>query len=92
MMVADASAADAQVRSFVDRIIRLHEEKAAIVGDIKDVFAELKGTGLDKTALGALVRELMRDDKAGEAEKAALLDLYRTAYERASRTHAREAA
>lgn len=91
----DAST-DAELASFVDRILRLLAEKDDLLGDIKDVYAEAKGRGYDKTALGALITYLRKrsKDAAGEDERAAIFDLYLTAYERASRTHthAREAA
>lgn len=84
-----------QLRAFVDRILRLREEQDTIGDDVKEVYAELKGVGFDRTAVGALVTELRRKAKDGEQamqERDAILDLYRTAYEAAapkpSHTHA----
>lgn len=67
-----------QVKSFVERIERLNQEKADIVEDIKEVFAEAKGSGLDTKILRKLIAERKRD--ANEmAEEEAILDLYRRA-------------
>lgn len=43
--VADTGVAADELKQFIERIERLEEEKAGIAGDIKDVFAELKGRG-----------------------------------------------
>jgi uncharacterized protein (UPF0335 family) len=43
--VAESGVAAEELKQFVERIERLEEEKAGIAGDIKDVFAELKGRG-----------------------------------------------
>lgn len=85
-----------QVRSFIERIIRLKEEQDAIGDDVKDVYAEAKSFGLDKTALGSVVSHLRRVSKKGAdtvAEQGAIFDLYLAAYEGrddASHAHARE--
>lgn len=87
--------ADQQLASFIDRILRLREEIDGIQSDVKEVYAEAKAQGFDKTAMGTLVSELRKASKdASKAqEAAAVLDLYREAYHRAaSHTHAREAA
>jgi len=42
------------LKSFIERIERLEEEKAAIAGDIKEVYAEAKGTGYENPPLGVL--------------------------------------
>lgn len=46
-----------RLRSFVERIERLEEEKRALAGDIKEVYAEAKGTGFDVKVLRQLIRE-----------------------------------
>lgn len=87
--------ADQQLASYVDRILRLREEIDAIQSDVKEVYAEAKADGFDKTAMGALVSELRKagKDASKAQEAAAILDLYREAYHRAaSHTHTREAA
>jgi uncharacterized protein (UPF0335 family) len=79
------------VRSFVDRILRLKEEVADLNRDIREVYAEAKGNGFDKTALGQLVTYVGKR-QAGAAElqeREALFDLYLAAYDGSpSRTHA----
>lgn len=88
-------AADQHLASYIDRVLRLREEIDAIQSDVKEVYAEAKSNGFDKTAMGALVAELRKAGKdAGKAdEAAAILELYREAYHRAaSHTHTREAA
>lgn len=73
-----------QLRAFVDRILRLKEEQDTIGDDIKEVYAEAKSNGFDRTAMGALVTELrkkMKDGVASFEERNSILELYRTAYE-----------
>ncbi|RUW98315.1 DUF2312 domain-containing protein, partial [Mesorhizobium sp. M8A.F.Ca.ET.023.01.1.1] len=79
-----------QLRAFVDRILRLKEEQDTIGDDIKEVYAELKGVGFDRTAVGALVTELRKKSKDGAAfeERNSILDLYRSAYEEATKPQA----
>jgi uncharacterized protein (UPF0335 family) len=67
-----------RLRSIVDRIERLEEEKKALSDDIKDIFAEAKSAGFDVKAL----RQIIRMRKWGTAELEAheeLVDLYRRA-------------
>jgi len=64
-----------QIRSIIERVERLEEEKATISSDIKDVFTEAKGNGFDCKALRTIVR--MRKQDAGErAEQEAVLEMY----------------
>lgn len=88
------NAAPDQLRAYVERILRMKEEAKAIKDDIKDIYAEAKGNGYDKTALGRLVNyvEKRAESSAGADEADALFDLYLTAYQSASHTHTREAA
>ena len=44
-----------QLRSIIERVERLEEDKAAVASDIKDVFTEAKGNGYDVKALRAIV-------------------------------------
>lgn len=63
------------LKSFVERIERLNEEKAAISGDIREVFAEAKGNGFDTKALRAVIKRRAAD--AHElAEHEALVETY----------------
>lgn len=67
-----------QLRAFIERIERLEEEKKTIADDIKDVYAELKGTGFEPKAVRQLVR-LRKQDQAEREEAEAILDLYKAA-------------
>lgn len=73
-----AGVAGDQLRSFIERIERLEEEKAGIAAGIKEVYAEAKGTGFDPKIMRILVRE-SRMDKDDLDEQEALLDVYRHA-------------
>lgn len=64
-----------QLRSVVERIERLEEEKAALANDIKEVYAEAKGNGYDTKILRTVIR-LRKQDKAERQEQEAILDLY----------------
>lgn len=70
--------AGARLKSFVERIERLEEEKSAIADDIKDVYAEAKGTGFDTKTLRKIVSLRKLDvEKRREADE--LLELYKSA-------------
>ena len=64
-----------QLRSFIERIERLEEEKKTIADDIKDVFAEAKGTGFDTKALREILK-IRKQDADQRAEHEAIVDLY----------------
>ena len=64
-----------QLRAFIERIERLEEEKKTIADDIKEVFAEMKGTGFDTKAVRKIIR-LRKQDQAERQEEEAILDLY----------------
>lgn len=64
-----------QLRSIIERIERLEEEKQAIADDIKEVYAEAKANGYDTKTLRAVVR-IRKQDTAERQEQEALLDLY----------------
>lgn len=68
------------LRSFVERVERLEAEKAALAGDIREVYAEAKGHGFNTKIIRKVVarRKLSADQRD---EEAALLDLYMTAVE-----------
>jgi uncharacterized protein (UPF0335 family) len=72
-----------QLRSFVDRILRLKEEQDTIGDDVKDIYAEAKGLGFDKTAMGQLVQYLRKRGKDAMKfdEQSAIFDLYLKSYE-----------
>ena len=67
-----------QLRLLIERIERLEEDKKGIADDIKDVYAEAKGTGFDTKTMKAIVR-LRKMEKAARQEAQALLDVYKTA-------------
>jgi len=68
----------AQLRLFIERVETLEEEKAAIADQIKDVYAEAKGTGFDTKTMKTIVR-LRKMDANSRAEQEALLETYKTA-------------
>lgn len=67
-----------QLRLFIERIERLEEDKKGIADDIKDVYAEAKGTGFDTKTMRAIVR-LRKMEASARAEAEALLETYKTA-------------
>ena len=72
------AAAAGQLRALIERVEKLNEDRQDITDDIKEVFAEAKGTGFDVTAMRTLIR-LRKMDQAERAEREALLDLYKSA-------------
>lgn len=70
--------AASQLRSIVERIERLHEERDANASDIKDVYGEAKANGYDTKALKVIVRLRAQDPNSRE-EFEAILDLYKSA-------------
>lgn len=73
-----AGIAGDRLKSFVERIERLREEKRALEDDLKEVFAELKGTGFDVKITKIILRERAMDKDALD-EESTLLDVYRRA-------------
>jgi uncharacterized protein (UPF0335 family) len=70
----ESVAAD-QLKSFVERIERLEEEKAGIAGDIKEIYAEAKGNGFDTKVMRKII-SLRKKDHAERQEEEAILELY----------------
>jgi len=70
--------AQGRLKSLIERIERLEEDKAAIAADLKEVFAEAKGEGFDTKIMRKVVR-LRKQDKAKRQEEEALVDLYLSA-------------
>lgn len=66
------------LRSFIERVERLEEEKAALTADIREVYSEAKGSGFDTKIMRQVVR-LRKLDKADFQEQEAVLDLYMSA-------------
>jgi uncharacterized protein (UPF0335 family) len=77
--MADAGgiAAD-RLKSFIERIERLEEEKAAIAGDIKEVYSEAKSSGFETKIMRQIVR-LRKMDVQERNEQEQLLDVYKQA-------------
>ena len=67
-----------RLKSFIERIERLEEEKRALAEDIKEVYSEAKGTGFDVKTMRQLIR-IRRLDEDDRDEQEALLDTYKRA-------------
>jgi uncharacterized protein (UPF0335 family) len=67
-----------RLKSFIERIERLEEEKAALAADIREVYSEAKGTGFDTKIMRQIIR-IRRMDKADRQEQEELLILYKRA-------------
>ncbi|KAA0678102.1 DUF2312 domain-containing protein [Roseomonas genomospecies 6] len=65
-----------RLKSFVERIERLEEEKRGLLEDISEVYAEAKGTGFDTKIIRQIIR-LRKMDKADRQEQEAILELYK---------------
>ena len=67
--------ASQQLRSIIERMERLGEDKAAIADDEKNVMAEAKSLGFDNKAIRTIIR-IRKKDPAKYAEETAILDTY----------------
>lgn len=67
-----------QLKSLVERIERLEEEKVSLTNDVSEVYAEAKSNGFDTKIMREVVR-LRKLDKADRQEHEAILDLYLSA-------------
>ena len=67
-----------RLRSLIERIERLEEERKALAGDIKDIFAEAKGAGFDVKVIRQIIR-IRSQEPAEVEEQETLLDVYRRA-------------
>ena len=67
-----------RLRSIVDRIERLEEERKALGSDIKDIYAEAKSAGFDVKVLRQLIR-IRKLEAAEVEEQETMLDVYRRA-------------
>jgi uncharacterized protein (UPF0335 family) len=81
--MAKANFAKDQLKSLVERVERLEEEKTALSGDIREVYAEAKGNGFDTKIMRQVVR-LRKLESHEREERDALLDLYMSALGMAS--------
>jgi len=73
-----AGIAGDRLKSLIERIERLEEERKALGADIKEVYAEAKGTGFDTKIMRQVIR-LRRMDKDDLDEQETLLDVYKRA-------------
>nr|WP_303713641.1 DUF2312 domain-containing protein [Brevundimonas naejangsanensis] len=70
--------AQGRLRSIIERLERLEEDKQAILTDMKEVFAEAKGEGYDVKVLRKVL-SVRKQDKAKRQEEEAIMDLYLSA-------------
>ncbi len=85
-MVLDATAtedkptniAGERLRSIIERIERLEEERKALASDIKDIYSEAKSAGFDVKVIRQLIR-IRKQEPAEVEEQETLLDVYRRA-------------
>ncbi len=83
--------AHGQLKSLIERIEKLEEEKATVSGDIKQVYLEAKANGFDTKILRAVIR--LRKKAAEEREEEqSMLDLYMAALGMVPRDEGGEAA
>lgn len=73
-----------RLKSFINRVERLSEEKSALAADIREVMSEAKAEGFDTKVMRKLIRRRLRD-KAELAEEDALLEMYERALGEASK-------
>jgi uncharacterized protein (UPF0335 family) len=64
-----------RLQSFMERLERLDDDKAAVAADMKEVFAEAKGEGYDAKIMRKVLK-LIKQDKAKRQEEQTLVDLY----------------
>jgi uncharacterized protein (UPF0335 family) len=76
--MAKSGFAAGQLKSLVERIERLEEERASLGADSREVYAEAKGHGFDTKIIRQIIR-MRKLDKADRQEAEAILDLYLSA-------------
>ena len=76
--MSNKGVAGERLRSFVERIEKLEEEKAGLGADIREVYEEAKGAGFDTKIIRMVVKERKMNAEARQ-EQQALLDVYRHA-------------
>ncbi len=74
-MESTTAVAQGQLKSIIERVERLEEEKKTIADDIKEVYGEAKANGFDTKTLRKVVT-LRKKDRAEREEEEAMLDLY----------------
>ncbi|MGC5748440.1 DUF2312 domain-containing protein [Gluconobacter sp. NFX36] len=76
--VSEGGIAADRLRSIIERVERLDEERKALAGDIKDIFSEAKSAGFDVKVIKQIIR-LRKQEPAEVEEQETLLDIYRRA-------------
>jgi uncharacterized protein (UPF0335 family) len=76
--LAKAGIAGQELQQFVERVERLEEDKRAISGDIRDVYAEMKGRGFDVRAVREIIK-IRKQDHSQRKEMEAIVELYMSA-------------
>ena len=74
-MPEDGGVAGDRLKSFIERIERLEEEKKALAEDIKEVYSEAKGVGFDVKIMRQIIK-IRKMDEDDLDEQEALLDTY----------------
>lgn len=67
-----------RLKSYIERIERMEEEKTAIGADIREVYAEAKSAGFDTKIMREIIK-LRKMDESDRQEQEHLLDLYKRA-------------
>ncbi len=70
--------AQTQLKTIIERIERLEEDKSGVMADLKEVYAEAKGNGFDTKIMRKVIR-IRKMDRAKRQEEEAILDLYLSA-------------
>jgi uncharacterized protein (UPF0335 family) len=73
--MAKSGFAKEHLKSFIERVERLEEERTALTADIREVYSEAKGQGFDTKIMRQVVR-LRKMETADRQEQEAMLDLY----------------
>jgi uncharacterized protein (UPF0335 family) len=76
--MAKSGFAAGQLKSLIERVEKLEEEKTALTADIREVYAEAKGQGFDTKIMRQVVR-MRKMETADRQEAEAILDLYLSA-------------
>ena len=76
--ITEGDVAGLELQQFVERVERLEEDKKAISGDIRDVYAEMKGRGFDVRAVREIIK-IRKLDRSQRKEMEAIVELYMSA-------------
>jgi uncharacterized protein (UPF0335 family) len=75
MSAGHNSVAGDQLRTIIERVERLEQEKRELAEDIKEVYGEAKGNGFDTAVIRAIVRR-RKEDAEKRKEREAIMDVY----------------